>query len=226
MCTMYETGEPIDLERAFRGQLSLDIEYPREVFKDYAAPIIRRPAGAPAGEREAVLARFRLIPHRIAEPNEFKASTMNARTETVGQLFSFKSAWQRRQICIIPAWSFYEPYYETADAKSVRWKIAAADGQMLAIAGVWDRWARDGREIVSFAMLTINCDAHPLLKRFHKWYDKDGKPEEKRTPVLLAHDQVDTWLASSVEDAPRFFSTFDEQDLRAQPWPMAPRKRA
>lgn len=227
MCTQFETGAPLDLDRAYKGQLGLDIEYPREIFRDYPAPFIRRAGTGQAGDREAVLGRFRLIPFRAADPAKFAANTMNARTETVGELWSFKGAWQRRQTCIIPAWGFYEPYYETPASKSVRWRIAAADGQMLAIAGIWDHWHKPGQaDILSFAMLTINCDNHPLLKRFHKWFDAEGKPEEKRTPVLLEHTDIDAWLSCSVEEAPSFFKTFSEQDLVAMPAPVVRRKPA
>lgn len=226
MCTMFETGTPLDLERAFHGQLSLDMEYPREIFRDYSAPFIRRPPCGQPGQRETLLGRFRLIPYRTDDPAKFGANTMNARSETVADLWSFKGAWQRRQTCVVPVWSFFEPYYESATSKSVRYKIAAADGQMLAIAGIWDHWHKPGQpEINSFAMLTINCDEHPLLKRFHKWFDAQGNPEEKRTPVLLGHEQIDAWLSCSPQEAPAYFKTFPEEELTASPAPMSPRSR-
>lgn len=217
----------MDLERAFQGQLGLDLEYPREIFRDYPAPFLHRALPGHEGQRQARLGRFRLIPQRAPDPLKFAASTMNARSETVSELWSFRGAWQRRQTCVIPAWGFYEPFYETPTGKSVRWRISAADGQMLAIAGIWDHWHKPGQaDIYSFAMLTINCDEHPLLKRFHKWFDAEGKPEEKRTPVLLEHSDIDNWLSCTVEEAPRFFKTFGEQDLVATPSPIVRRKPA
>jgi len=63
--------------------------------------------------------------------------TYNARSETVAEKPSFRSAWKRRQFCIIPADAFYEPCYESG--KPVRWRIERADGRPMGLAGIWER---------------------------------------------------------------------------------------
>ena len=68
-------------------------------------------------------------------------------------------------------------------------------------------------------MLTINCDEHPLLKRFHKHFDEKGEPNERRTPALLREEDYDRWLSTPIEEAPSFFNTFGSDDLQAQPAP-------
>ncbi|MBN8504908.1 MAG: SOS response-associated peptidase family protein [Burkholderiales bacterium] len=224
MCTNYKSPEELDLERAWELKPSQSVLWAQDVFPNRPGPIVRlKPGGAP-GERECVLANFRLIPFNVKDPEQFKASTMNARCETVDKLWSFKSAWARRQRCVIPAWAFYEPYYETASSKSVRWKVAAADGTMLSIAGLWDRWVppagSDRAEVISFTMITLNCDEHPLLKRFHRWYDEKGNPEEKRTPVLLTEQEVDTWLQGDDAEAKALFKTWPAEELHAEAAPI------
>lgn len=170
------------------------------------------------------MAHFRLIPAQAKSPQDFRASTMNARTETVDKLWSFKRAWAQAQRCVIPAEAFYEPFYERADAKSERWAIQRSDGEMLAVAGLWDLWQRDqAPPLLSFTMLTINCDEHALLKRFHKWFDEDGNPEEKRTPVLLKHDQIEAWLNADAHEAAQFFRTLEEHELQAHAAPKPSR---
>jgi putative SOS response-associated peptidase YedK len=48
------------------------------------------------------------------------------------------------------------------------------------IAGIYRKWRHpDGREIFTFAMLTVNADGHPVMQRFHK------QGEEKRMMVIL-----------------------------------------
>lgn len=51
-------------------------------------------------------------------------------------------------------------------------------------------------------MITMNCDAHPLLNRFHK-PDADLAPrdQDKRTmvPIDVADHRV--WLTGSIKDA-------------------------
>ena len=54
----------------------------------------------------------------------------------------------------------------------------------------------------SYSMLTQNCDAHPLLKRFHKPEpDLLSDKQDKRTVVPLEVDEVETWLTGTIEEA-------------------------
>lgn len=114
--------------------------------------------------------------------------------ETVAEKPSFRGAWRKRQVCIVPATAFYEPCYETG--KAVWWRIARANGALMAIAGLWERkpW-EDGLPSWSFTLLTVNAEAHSLMRRFHKPAD------EKRTVVVLHGHALDASLkAGSAED--------------------------
>jgi putative SOS response-associated peptidase YedK len=91
--------------------------------------------------------------------------------------------------------NFFEPSYESG--KAVRWKIALASGDPFGIACLWDRWTdpASGERVVSFSMLTVNADAHPVMQQFHKPGD------EKRTPVVIAPALHDAWLSADVSQA-------------------------
>jgi putative SOS response-associated peptidase YedK len=86
--------------------------------------------------------------------------------------------------------NFYEPSYESG--KAVRWKIELASGDPFGIACLWDRWTdpTSGELVVSFSMLTVNADEYPVMLQFHKPED------EKRTPVIIAPELLDTWLSA------------------------------
>ena len=71
--------------------------------------------------------------------------------------------------------------------------------------------------IVGLSLLALNAGAHPLLKRFHKPFNEVGLPNEKRTIVLLRESDYDAWLGTSPAEAPRFFGTFEAQELVAGP---------
>ncbi len=101
---------------------------------------------------EIAPAMFGMAPHWADV--KLARQTYNARTETVGSKPSFRSAWKRKQFCIIPAANFFEPNYETG--KPVRWRIERADGGPVAIAGIWEY--RPADQLLSFSMLTINAD--------------------------------------------------------------------
>ena len=88
--------------------------------------------------------------------------------------------------------NFYEPNYETG--KAIRWCIKTADFNPFAIAGIWDKWndPASGELVVSFSMLTVNADDHPVMRQFHKVGD------EKRTPVIIAPEHYNRWLGADI----------------------------
>jgi putative SOS response-associated peptidase YedK len=202
----------------------LDGEWNVDVGRGELAPIVRRFGLDAAAQRQAVLARFGMIPP-TAKSARSSASTVNARTETAATRPSFKNAYAHRQWCIVPAECLYVPYYAEGSTQAERWRIRRTDRSPLSIAGLWDRWVDEsGSEVLSFAMLTINCDLHPLLNRFDRRLNDKGEPNEKRTPVLLAEEDFDAWLDASTGRAPIYFGTFGKDDLEADPAPSATRR--
>ena len=96
----------------------------------------------------------------------------------------------------------------------MRWRISRRDGLPMGIAGLWGIWrAPDGRDVLSFTMLTINADEHVLMKRLHKPGD------EKRMVVILDEADYDAWLESPVERMPDFLVQFPAERLSAERWP-------
>jgi putative SOS response-associated peptidase YedK len=66
------------------------------------------------------------------------------------------------------------PNYETG--KAVRWRIGMASGESLAVTGLWRAWEELERPpSLSFTMLTVNADEHPLMKRFHNRATRNGR---------------------------------------------------
>jgi putative SOS response-associated peptidase YedK len=190
-------------------------DFKPETYPGYLAPVIRTAEGLSSGEafeRQLDYGMFGLVP---AWANlKLARSTYNARTETVDTKPSFRTAWKRRQFCAIPLENFFEPNYESG--KPVRWRIQHADGIPLAVAGLWE-WRPNGgpedRPLISFTMLTINADEHPLMKRFHK------PDDEKRMIVLLEPNQIDEWLQAPIESASTFFQPYDADKLMAEAAP-------
>ncbi|HEY8706639.1 MAG TPA: SOS response-associated peptidase family protein [Burkholderiaceae bacterium] len=224
MCNNYRTFKDAEnLQRKFGVPLPQGTWTP-EVYPGYDAPIIRRPRDGEPGQREAVVARFSLLPW-WAKSEKLMFATMNARTETITAAASYKGPVKHRQWCIVPAERFYEPYYAPGATKSERWAIRRVDGEPLGIAGLWECWKGkddDAPEVVSFTLLTINADEHPLLRRFHKPLNPDGSPKEKRTVVLLRPEQFEGWLNTSAERAADFFGTFAADELVAEPAAAVP----
>lgn len=216
MCANY-TPSRLDAISQHHGLEIAAFDFPSEAFPGYLAPILRESREF-TGAVECLPAMFGMVPH-WADP-KLARQTYNARTETVASKPSFRNAWKRNQFCIIPADNFYEPSYETG--KPVRWRIANADGSPLAIAGIWE-WKSsgpDGLPLLSFSMLTINADEHPLMKRFHK------PGEEKRMVVTLAPEHYQGWLEGALVNEDDIYRACPAERLVAVADPLPPRKSA
>lgn len=166
--------------------------FPEEAYPGYLAPVVVK---SRQSERVACgLARFGLIPG-WAKDDKISRHTYNARSETAAEKPSYRTAWRQRQFGLLLVDNFYEPSYESG--KAVRWKIGLASGDPFGIACLWDRWTdpASGERVVSFSMLTVNADDHPVMKQFHKHGD------EKRTPVIIAPELQDAWLSADTNQA-------------------------
>ena len=167
-------------------------DYPVEAYPGYAAPIVVK--SQQTGRVACGLARFGLIPS-WARDDKISRHTYNARSETVHEKPSYRSAWKQRRYAIALLDNFYEPNY--ISGKAERWKIELESSEPFGIASIWDTWTdpASGELVTSFSMLTVNADEHPVMKHFHKQGD------EKRTPVVLAPSQFDEWLSADLSNA-------------------------
>ena len=217
MCTNYLPAVQLKYLRSRFGVDLPEFQFREETYPGYGAPIVRniiRQRGAEGDEpprRECIAARFGLIPswstpEEVEKPTR-RFATHNARVETVGQLPSFKHAWHNGQRCLIPVEAYFEPCWETG--KAVRWKMTLRDGHVFALAGIWERWQRDGKEVMSFSMLTVNADHHAIMKRMHR------PGEEKRMPVIIRRDDYDQWLNANSEHARGMCQTFPAEEMQA-----------
>ena len=166
-------------------------EWRAEAYPTYPAPFVYLDNGKPRCE----LAQFGLVPHWATDKKKFGLRTYNARSETVQEKPSYRAAWKERRFGLALVESFYEPNWETG--KAVRWRIKRADSEPAAVASIWERFIdkETGEIIFSFSMLTINADAHPIMKHFHKAED------EKRSIVVLNESEYLPWLHASHDEA-------------------------
>jgi putative SOS response-associated peptidase YedK len=183
--------------------------HPPESFPGYLAPFIRVRNAVMTSE----VGTFGLMPH-WARPQLFR-STYNARSETAETKPSFRDAWKKRQWCIIPAASIFEPNYESG--KAVRWEISHRTGRPVGIAGLWEWRPGEGDGQLSFTMLTVNADDHALMRQFHK------PDEEKRMVVLLEPRQYEDWLRADHAEARAMLTQYPADQLAAAPAPLPPR---
>lgn len=153
------------------------------------APTDRTFAVARHGDRR-VLTTFNwgLVPF-WAKDAKGAARQINARAETVATKPAFKESFARRR-CLIPANGFYE-WRRGADGSRQPFFVHRADGDPMAMAGVWASW-RDpaDRERRHLSCAVITTSASPAIAHIHD-----------RMPVVLERDDWDTWLDGDSETA-------------------------
>jgi len=136
-----------------------------------------------AADRELVPLRWGLIPRWAKDP-AVGNRMINARSETVAEKPSFRSAFRRRR-CLIPADGFYE--WRKIGGRKQPYYIHMADQQPFAFAGLWEHWESGAEQIESCTILTTEANA--LMSGLHD-----------RMPVILAPGDFDTWLNCEQRD--------------------------
>ncbi|MDM0078884.1 SOS response-associated peptidase family protein [Variovorax sp. J2P1-59] len=154
----------------------------------------------------------------------YGVNTYNARTETVRELASFKNAWAKPRHCIVPCEAIYEPDWRSGQFVPTR--FTAANDETLGVAGLWSPWKNpDTAEWeLSFAMLTINADAHPLFSLMHR-PDLKRPPhmQDKRMVVILPQAQYGEWLDAPPESSTEFMRQFPPERLAMVAEPLPPK---
>jgi putative SOS response-associated peptidase YedK len=182
-----------------------------DLWPGYLGTFVRRHPLVGTGDeavpkREALNGLFGLVPHWSTD-TAITRSTYNARSETVAEKPSFRDAWKCGQHCIIPADAIFEPDWRSG--KAVATRIARKDGEPIGIAGLWSCWKSPKGDVFSFTMLTINADAHELMRQFHKPVD------EKRMVVILEPHRYAAWLDAHSASSMDFLQPYPANLLTA-----------
>ncbi len=116
----------------------------------------------------------------------------------------FRDALARRR-CIVPIDAFYE--WQAANGAKVPYAIARADGDPMALAGLWEGWrGAEGEILRTFTILTT--DANEQLRPLHE-----------RMPVVLEQADWPVWLG---EDAGDYAALLRPSVAPFRVWRVAP----
>ena len=201
MCNLYHMSPRDHIEVFFRAMVRIQ-NYQAVAVGPFGQGAFLRPATE--GGLELVAGQWGMIDPRATQrrPASRAILTNNARAETVASRPTYRGAWQAGQRCLIPAAWYQEPNWETG--KHIPWRMRRTDGAPWALAGLWSEWTDPGTGelVLSYTMITVNCDGHPMLGRLHKPDPKlpEGQ-QDKRSTVPLEPDQWATWLSGPVDAA-------------------------
>ena len=133
------------------------------------------------GQRRLTAMRWGFLPHWQKRETDGPL-LINARAETVAGKPAFRSACRNRR-CLIPASGFYE-WTKDEEGKRLPWYIHPAEGDLLALAGIWQDWEREGVTLRTCAIVTTA--ANVTMSRIHH-----------RMPVVIARHDWPLWLGEA-----------------------------
>ena len=135
-------------------------------------------------ENRPELMRWGLVPSWAKDP-KIGNRMINARSETLTEKPSFRTAFKRRR-CLIPADGFYEWKREGKAKKPML--ITANPGGLFAFAGLWETWKQpDDSWLLTCAIITTS--ANEFMKSIHD-----------RMPVILPREFEASWLDHEEQD--------------------------
>lgn len=177
MCTRYLLRRPAAELAAALGVADFPSPLPRyNAAPQQHLPVVRRRPGS--GRREAAALRWGFVPGWSPAPTT-PTLLVNARAETVATKATFRDAFRHRR-CLVPADGFYE--WRRTAAGPMPWLFEHTAGELLLLAGLWERWAGpDAEPFESFAVLTTTPNAVVA-------------PIHDRMPALIPAPALDEWL--------------------------------
>lgn len=202
MCSHYEAPTPQALATTFG--IDPDPQYKLDLWPGYVGPFLRADVDG-NDELQLEVGTFGLIPG-WSKDDKIARRTYNARSETVAQKPSFRNAWRDGRHCIIPAAAIYEPDWRSG--KAVPTRIERSDGEIMGIAGIWERWKSPrGEWVFSYSMLTVNADDHAFMRDYHK------PDDEKRMVVILPKAAYSDWLHATPANNMEFLRQYPADRL-------------
>lgn len=147
-----------------------------------------------------------LIPYWVKEADGGR-KPINARSETVAKLPSFRAAYAKRR-CLVPIQNFFE--WRRAKPPKRPYAIGMKTGAPFAIAGIWENWQHPetGEYVRTFCLLT--CPANELIGTIHD-----------RMPVIIPPSAYQRWLSPLEADPHDLLMPYPAEDMAM--WPISTR---
>jgi putative SOS response-associated peptidase YedK len=210
MCGRFSSTSQLQfLLEQFRAE-SLGVEGHQPSWNVAPASDILVVTASEDGARQLRELRWGLVPRWAKDPSGANRM-INLRAETVREKKGWKSTLARRR-CIVPIDGFYEWQDQGKGQRKQPFYITSRDFTPLALAGLWATW-RDpdsGEELFTCTILTTS--ANDLMEPVHH-----------RMPVILAHEDWDTWLDpenTDTEELAKLLVPAPEEMLTL--WPVDP----
>ncbi|WP_057938851.1 SOS response-associated peptidase [Algoriphagus resistens] len=148
-----------------------------------------------------------LVPFWVKSPDQaadIANKTLNAKSETIFELPSFRAAILKRR-CIIPVSGFYE--WRHYNKKTYPYYIYPKSEGYFRMGGIWEEWLDKESGEIKRTCSIITTAANPLMEQIHN--------TKKRMPLILDHDAAVKWLSNDIkkEEIRELMAPFDYESM-------------
>jgi putative SOS response-associated peptidase YedK len=154
---------------------------------------------------------FGFLPSWAKTFNDYRMN-YNARSETILEKPTWKTAFKNGQRCLVVASAFYE----TDRSTKKRYRFSVINKDEIFYAGIFNHWIEphSGKTFKTFAIIT--CDANDLVGPIHN-----------RMPVIINEKAEKIWMnsKSSIDEVVALFKPFPGDQMKSDEVPPLPRKK-
>lgn len=208
MCGRFTLVSELEQLREHFGDLQLELEFsPRyNITPTQDVAVIANTSEA-GDDHKVEFYQWGLIPSWAKDP-KIGSRMINARSETLTEKPSFRSAYKRRR-CLILADGYYEWQTVPGEKSKQPIYIRLKSQHPFAFAGLWEEWRANYMEKALRSCTIITCSSNSYLEEFHH-----------RMPVILSKDVYAQWLSAaeqSYEMLQPLLKPYPDDNMEAYP---------
>ena len=202
MCARYSLGKTDRLDWGKFGVYKVPALVPRWNVAPGTDVLVIRDVRE-KGREATTSIKWGLIPYWAKDP-KVAHQHINARAETAHEKSAFEGAFKTRR-CLLPADGFFEWQTVPGQKRRLPWRAEPADGGILALGGLWDRWKSPEGELVETCTI-LTVPPNRALAPIHD-----------RMPVLIAPADYERWISEEtpLAEARALCAPAGDEELRA-----------
>jgi len=182
-------------------------QYKVTAFTHPACPII-------TSNQSIEVAKWGLIPSwtkTVENAIKIKKNNLNARSETVFELPSFRNSIHSKR-CLLPSTGYFE--FHHSGKNITPYYIFVKNEEIFSLGAIFDIWQNpDTKEKeMTFSVLTV--PANELCAKIH-----NGGKNPFRMPLIISKENEEYWLSNSLKtnNIQDFFNPFEDEMMDAYP---------
>ena len=185
----------------------IDEQYKVTAFTHPVCPIV-------TNDPSIQTAKWGLIPgwtKTSEEASKIRKMTLNARSETIFNLPSFRNSIVKRR-CLIPSTGYFEFHHEGKEA--IPYYIFLKDDAIFSLGGVYELWKDPSTNELSKSFSILTVPANEICTFIH-----NGGKTPFRMPLIISKENEEYWLDDSLksDEIKNLFLPFDNNRMGAFP---------